>query len=103
MLLSIHDPVQRLRALRVRPMGQVQERIGGKTAGGPRRLAAAVDVQQYGTAAADILRLVGAERSYERGEYRWEQVAELESSSASITSSTRPCARRGPSRRPIRS
>ena len=34
-------------------------------------------VQQYGTAAADILRLVGAERSYERGEYRWEQVAEL--------------------------
>ena len=34
-------------------------------------------VQQYGTAAADILRLVGAERSYERGKYRWEQVAEL--------------------------
>ena len=34
-------------------------------------------VQQYGTAAADILRLVGAERSYGRGEYRWDQVADL--------------------------
>lgn len=36
-------------------------------------------VQQYGKAAADILRLVEAERSYERGEYRWEHVAELAS------------------------
>lgn len=36
-------------------------------------------VQQYGKAAVDILRLIHAERIYERGEYRWEHVADLAS------------------------
>lgn len=33
--------------------------------------------QQYGEAASDVLRLLQAERVYEKGAYRWEQVAEL--------------------------
>ena len=36
-------------------------------------------VRQYGRTAADILRLIGAERIYERGEYRWEHVTDLAS------------------------
>ncbi len=46
-------------------------------------------VQQYGKAAADILRLISAERIYERGEYRWEHVAELASIQLNMQSADR--------------